>query len=96
MSKRARRCPMSRWRQARAFRRRIDQIDRAAAGTRRCVEAAAEVTQQSLQLVAACSEIEARLAGAHPLDAERYQVVVDALAALAAREIAELGRGEEP
>ena len=96
MGKVGRRCAMSWRRCTRRFRRHIDYIDGTIAETRRYVEAAAEVTQRSLQLLAACSETEARLIGDHPLDAERYQVVVDALAALAAREIAGLRRGEEP
>jgi hypothetical protein len=61
----------------------------------RRIETAAEMVQRSLQLLAACSEAERRLVQAHPTDAERYEVVVDALAALVAREIAEL-RKEEP
>jgi hypothetical protein len=80
---------------ARKLRRRAGQMDGAAALARR-IEAAGQVTLLSLQVLATCSETEARLAGAHPTSTERYEVVVDALAALMAGEIASLRRGEGP
>ena len=84
MGERLRRRAMPWWRYSRRFRQCLDRI-----------EVAAELTQRSLQLIGRCSEAEAQLADDHPTDAERYQVVVDALAALVAREIAGLRRSEE-
>jgi hypothetical protein len=56
----------------------------------RRLDVAEDITDRALAVVGRCSETEARLIRTHPTGAERYQVLVDALAALGVAEIERL------
>lgn len=67
--------------------RRVEraEADGVVAATR--IEMGGFVTHVALHTVGMASETEARLMKAHPTGAERYQLIVDSLTALAANEI---------
>ena len=79
--------PIVRSRVSRELVRRVEraEADGVVAATR--VEMGSFVAHVALHSIGMASETEARLTRAHPTGAERYQLIVDSLTALAANEI---------